>query len=72
MHHLAEIVSRWTGVPVTNTTVTTINALATALAPPPLAQAARAVTGNVAPATASVREPLDSGERWRFIRARYR
>ncbi|MCW5657101.1 MAG: DUF4382 domain-containing protein [Burkholderiaceae bacterium] len=44
-----------TGVPVTNTTVTTVNALATAIAPPTLAQGTRSVTGNVSPATATVR-----------------
>jgi hypothetical protein len=44
-----------TGVPVTTTTVTTVNALATAIAPPTLAQPARGVAGNVTPATAAVR-----------------
>lgn len=44
-----------TGVPVTTTTVTTINALGTAITPPVLAQGTRTVTGNVSPATATVR-----------------
>ena len=44
-----------TGVPVTTTTVTTVNALATALTPPMLTQATHTVTGKVTPATASVR-----------------
>jgi hypothetical protein len=44
-----------TGVPVTTTSVTTINALGTAITPPPLAQGTRDVTGTVTPATATVR-----------------
>ncbi|HEU5294320.1 MAG TPA: DUF4382 domain-containing protein [Burkholderiaceae bacterium] len=44
-----------TGVPATTTSVTTVNALATAIAPPVVAQGTRDVTGNVTPATASVR-----------------
>jgi hypothetical protein len=44
-----------TGVPVTNTSITTVNALATAIAPPPTTLAPRVVSGTVAPATATVR-----------------
>ncbi|HSB25558.1 MAG TPA: DUF4382 domain-containing protein [Burkholderiaceae bacterium] len=44
-----------TGVPVTTTTVTTINALATPIAPPALTQGTRDVTGTVSPAAATVR-----------------
>ena len=44
-----------TGVPVTTTAVTTINALPTAITPPILTQGTRNVTGNVSPATATVR-----------------
>ena len=44
-----------TGVPVSTTAVTTVNAPATAIAPPELTQLPLAVTGNVTPATASVR-----------------
>jgi hypothetical protein len=44
-----------TGVPVTTTSVTTINALGTAITPPVLVQGTRDVTGSVTPATATVR-----------------
>ena len=44
-----------TGVPVTTTAVTTINASASALSPPTLTQGTRGVTGSVSPATATVR-----------------
>lgn len=44
-----------TGVPDTTTTVTTVNALATAISPPALTQRTRAVASNVSPATATVR-----------------
>jgi hypothetical protein len=44
-----------TGVPVTITSITTVNALATAITPPALIQGTRSVTGNVSPATATVR-----------------
>jgi hypothetical protein len=52
-----------TGVPVTTTTITTVNALATAITPPALAQGTRGVTGRVSPATATVRalQVLDDG-----------
>ena len=44
-----------TGVPVTTTAVTTVNALATVIAPPALVQGTQGVTGSVSPATATVR-----------------
>jgi len=44
-----------TGVPVTTTAVTTVNALATLIAPPALVQGTQGVTGSVSPATATVR-----------------
>ena len=44
-----------TGVPVTTTTITTVNALATVITPPALVQGTRDVTGSVSPATATVR-----------------
>jgi len=52
-----------TGVPVTAETTTTVNAASTPIAPPATLLAPRAVTGTVAPATATVRalQALASG-----------